>query len=776
MPLVLNVRGGARICVPDGFDQISTYVLLEQEDWFEEEIRFVRRWLQRGMQAVDVGANIGVYTVAMAQAVGGGGRVWAFEPTPAAAGYLQRSLELNGFRNVSILQSAISDREGLVEFSVGSHSELNAIGKPVSAGGKVVQVEATTLDLMAASHGWTDVDLVKLDVEGHELEAIRGGAGFFASASPLVMLEVSVGDRVDLSGLEPLLELGYDVYRLLPGPLLLVPFDRFDPTDGFLLNLFACKSDRASKLAAGGFLAAGGPGAGQSPGGAWAAYIGSAPYAGGFAARWPLKAGFLSGFGARTYMTGLAAYAHSRDKGLAPAQQIDCLAHAYRCVAEALEARATLSRRISHARLAWELGLRANAVNALRQAVESLGQEGGSAFEEPFLAPSPRYEALDSRESPADWLKCAVIEQYERLRDFSTYWGKNTPAVIEQILGLPYCSAEMRRRSQLLRIVAGELRAPESTPLLCRQSEENLNPEIWCGAGAASPREATGGSRAFPIVSIIAELPRLKIVDVGAMTLGEDSDPYSPLLRALRCEVVGFEPLEDECDKLNRSAGEGRSYLPFVIGDGSDQTFYECSAPMTSSLLEPNTALLGMFHGLEELVRVVSTRPVRTRRLDDIPQAKGADLLKVDVQGAELMVFQGAAALLREVLVIHTEVEFVPIYKDQPLFADIDAFLRSQGFVLHKLHGVSGRIFKSIPFVGNDHASINQFLWSDAVYVRDFMTFDRLPPAQLLKLAAILHENYGSHDLAAVALQAHDRNSGGDLHARYLRRLMTTAT
>lgn len=47
-------------------------------------------------------------------------------------------------------------------------------------------------------------------------------------------------------------------------------------------------------------------------------------------------------------------------------------------------------------------------------------------------------------------------------------------------------------------------------------------------------------------------------------------------------------------------------------------------------------------------------------------------------------------------------------------------------------------------------------LWGDAVYVRDFMAFGRLPPAALLKLACILHESYGSFDLAAVALEAHD--------------------
>ena len=64
--LLVNIRGNARLCVPRALDQITPYVLLEQEDWFEEEIRFVRRWLGPGMRVIDVGANYGVYTVAAA--------------------------------------------------------------------------------------------------------------------------------------------------------------------------------------------------------------------------------------------------------------------------------------------------------------------------------------------------------------------------------------------------------------------------------------------------------------------------------------------------------------------------------------------------------------------------------------------------------------------------------------------------------------------------------------------------------------------------------------
>jgi FkbM family methyltransferase len=274
----------------------------------------------------------------------------------------------------------------------------------------------------------------------------------------------------------------------------------------------------------------------------------------------------------------------------------------------------------------------------------------------------------------------------------------------------------------------------------------------------------------FNIGQMLPNLPRLKIVDVGAMSLGEGTDAYSPLTDATPCDVYGFEPVTEEFEKLKAAAKPGHHYLPYFVGDGSAQTFYECNFAMTSSLFEPNSALLDKFQNLGELARVRKTYPVQTTRLDDIPELKGTDFLKADVQGAELMVFEGAPRLLDDALVIHAEVEFVELYKGQPLFADIDAHLRSKGFVLHLL-GKAGRTFKPLVFMNDLNAGLSQILWGDAVYVRDFMSFDVLSGPALLKTATMLHHTYHSVDLAAVALAAYDRQHGTELQPAYLKKL-----
>jgi FkbM family methyltransferase len=484
--LVLNIRGNARLCVPRALDQITPYVLLEQEDWFEDEIRFVRRWLGAGMRAIDVGANYGIYTVAAALSVGPTGRVWAFEPAPQCIAFLQRSLELNECApQVTVKPIAISERSGSVPFLLAAMPETSAIATAGAGSADIARRAASTLDEMARENGWRDIDLVKVDVEGHETQVIRGGAAFFAAGSPLVMIEIKAMGSVDFSALELLAEMGYAMYRLLPGPLVLVPFEYAEAADEFQLNLFACKHDRARQLANSGHLVDPvPPPASRIPQDAWARYAAAAPYGRELAGSWPRGAGFFSAGEGRTYFEGLAAFALSRDTGQSAARRCGWLAHAMQCVERSLESGDNVPRRLSHARLAWELGRREAAVASLFRAARALEEDSAQALAEPFLAPNSRYESLPCAQRPAEWLRCAVLEQLEKLRHHSSMFSRDQASILilESIVQLPFRSPEMDRRWQLVRMAAGKQAAPEPRPQLCVRSDENLNPEYWCGA------------------------------------------------------------------------------------------------------------------------------------------------------------------------------------------------------------------------------------------------------------------------------------------------------
>jgi FkbM family methyltransferase len=469
--------------VPPRLHALSTYVLLEQEDWFEDEIRFVRRWLQPGMRAIDVGANIGAYALAMATAVGPRGSVWAFEPTPEASDLLEHSARRNALRQLQVLRNAVSSQPGQVCLSLSAQTEYNTIVPMDSASASESTVAAVTLDGQAAACGWEGIDFVKLDVEGHERQVIDGGRAFLDRESPLVMFEIKAGHGADLGLLDILGEMGFAFYRLLPGALALVPFRADEPLDDYQLNLFACKADRASLLASAGFLlpeATGEPG--RASAGAWASHLRSRPYGrAAYAARWVTAPGFWAPAHEKLYHEGLCAYVSFADGRQALDQRLGALEQALACVREAARERPSVFRDLSLARLEWEAGSRALAVKALLRATERLAAADISGSEA-CIPPLPRFEQK-SAERLQDWLQCAALESLEKLRSYSSYFSEgHTLSLLRPLADNPLRSPESDRRCLLVRMRAGMRCDPASTVRLAEPTEDNLNPAFWRGA------------------------------------------------------------------------------------------------------------------------------------------------------------------------------------------------------------------------------------------------------------------------------------------------------
>lgn len=288
----------------------------------------------------------------------------------------------------------------------------------------------------------------------------------------------------------------------------------------------------------------------------------------------------------------------------------------------------------------------------------------------------------------------------------------------------------------------------------------------------------------IPSLTSLVELsPRLRVVDIGANPINE-VPPYRPLLDAGLAQVVGFEPNPDALAELNARKGPNERYLPFAVGDGGRHLLRVCVASGMTSLLPPNADLLRYFHGFASWGRVLRETEVETVRLDDLAEVEAIDYLKIDIQGGELMVFENSVEKLRSCLAIHTEVEFLPLYVGQPLFAEIDQFMRRHGFVLHTMQPLVKRTVAPLSggagpdlgpafgtshakavqlmentFGGNPHAGLNQVLWTDALFVRDFTKLSLLDSEQLAKYALLLHDLYQSYDLALCALVEYDRRN-----------------
>lgn len=268
----------------------------------------------------------------------------------------------------------------------------------------------------------------------------------------------------------------------------------------------------------------------------------------------------------------------------------------------------------------------------------------------------------------------------------------------------------------------------------------------------------------FSLSSLVKPEHPLVIVDIGASLDG--LPPYQPLIDAGLAHLIGFEPDAKECDKLQAKYGNPHRIFPYFIGDGRPATFHETNVFATGSLYKPNKPVLERFQNLYELVTPVGEHRVETHALDSIPDISHIDYLKIDVQGAELSVFRGAERLLKTVLLIQTEVEFLELYTGQPLFADVDTYLRSQGFMLVRILTLGSRAVK--PTVLHNNVNIgSQHLWADVLYMREWLDPAAFTADDLLKLALVSHDIYHLYDFSHHFLRVLDRRTGTDYAQRY---------
>jgi FkbM family methyltransferase len=161
--------------------------------WNPDEYEAFRSAVSPGAVVIDAGANVGAYTVLFAQWVGREGHVYAFEPDPSAAAGLRAHVELNGVApQVTIVPAAVSDgRHSRLRFTVGASSGVSRLAPDDAAIARTIDVDALSLDQFCDSQGMRP-NVIKVDVEGAELGALRGARATIAAGGPALALFVEL--------------------------------------------------------------------------------------------------------------------------------------------------------------------------------------------------------------------------------------------------------------------------------------------------------------------------------------------------------------------------------------------------------------------------------------------------------------------------------------------------------------------------------------------------------------------------------------------------------
>ncbi|MDZ4254087.1 MAG: FkbM family methyltransferase [Sulfuritalea sp.] len=470
--ILLKTVDGISVSVPASLRCISTVFLLEQERWFEREPEFLLRWLEPGMNAIDIGANVGFYCLPMARSVGETGRVVAFEPGSGNRSHLEASRAANALANLTISACALADAKKDGWLSLAESGELNRLSENAAQSANSERVRVSTLDLQAQEFAWPPIDFVKIDAEGQEARIVAGGRDFFARQSPLVMYEFK-DPGTSNNVLRWIFEaLGYRTYRLLGDASCLVPLTSDEPLDSFELNLFAAKPDRAMLLAEKGLLV-------FAPEqlllcDAERSLALDAMLNQPFAQSFEFSEGDVLDC---AYGEAIILYAAYRFIDLSPARRLAALASAFEILVGSCRNFPTPTGLATLARVALDLGRRSTGVDALRQLVSATGAE----LDQPFFPPCARFEALSPENREADWFSAAVYEQLEVSEHHSSWFAASDSTRVKWLCESPFASPEISRR-MILRAAADGM-APSDLASFLKAEHRHANSGYWTPAG-----------------------------------------------------------------------------------------------------------------------------------------------------------------------------------------------------------------------------------------------------------------------------------------------------
>lgn len=173
--LLDRLPGDHLVSVMPGGERVRLSARHRYLSWNPDEYKAFRAAVRPGATVLDVGANVGAYTLMFATWVGDGGRVFAFEPAPEALAGLRRHVALNGFgTRVEIVEAAIASSTGRAPFAVHPSGGASSLSVMALKDAPVLNVQTETLDHFCATRGVTP-DVIKIDVEGAELDVLVGG-------------------------------------------------------------------------------------------------------------------------------------------------------------------------------------------------------------------------------------------------------------------------------------------------------------------------------------------------------------------------------------------------------------------------------------------------------------------------------------------------------------------------------------------------------------------------------------------------------------------------
>jgi FkbM family methyltransferase len=162
--------------------------------WEPEVVKAVQEQISPGMTVLDIGAQSGFYSLLFSRLVGPGGHVVAFEPLPANFRLLEQNLQLNGIRNVTVRREAVAESSGEMSFEFPHHVTSLVAGPVLEEDNQgTMRVKGVSLD-DCFFDSERPIDVIKMDIEGAECQALRGARRIIDAWHPCMFVELHYAD------------------------------------------------------------------------------------------------------------------------------------------------------------------------------------------------------------------------------------------------------------------------------------------------------------------------------------------------------------------------------------------------------------------------------------------------------------------------------------------------------------------------------------------------------------------------------------------------------
>lgn len=381
----MTMAGDISVVVEKSLNSITPYVLTEQGDWYEDEIRFLRRIVTPGMRILDLQAGYGCYALSLAKLTGDTGIVLAISSCSEETRCIGESAQLN---NIHCLTTS---------------TDLQSAAPFIREG----------IDILIAE-----------TPESFAPEFIAQING-----SPLIMLHPTevLADTAAL--LEQMQSQGFTPYRFIPGLNLLAPHAESIAPEKTAQPIFFCQQDRADALAESNHLAQQIAPSLNLPDDLdyWQKAIEPCAFASELLELWKeLVTAQQTSNDWESARNALAAYAMAHDTSNTPNERFGFLRAAFSLLLNSPELQSSLPRLCTAARIATELGNPEAALQALGMIKEGITTTQTFVASEPFLPVAKRYDQTNFNDALAEWILAQAITQIELLQHPTSFYSRFT--------------------------------------------------------------------------------------------------------------------------------------------------------------------------------------------------------------------------------------------------------------------------------------------------------------------------------------------------------------